>query len=240
MIQKKRLLGLLLVPSLLLSACSFNLGTFEKDDGYANYYEAFAPLRALSDSGEDSGIEDVYNIRDSLFNDTTVNKLTWEKDEYKVSEKQYLYLIVTFQEELKIESMSFFFKSQEESDVHISSFYYLNDDLAPKKIKYRSSPSEEKGGEPIVYDDPPEADSNVSTRLELNENNWKSFTLSKFKQVGYEDGLLHTAKGGVFYIRIENNSGFHSFDMTPVSFTFLNFLVRAVDQCGTSVAYVLL
>ena len=229
MIHRKHLLGLLLVPSLLLSACSFDLGTFEKDDDYASYYEAFAPLRALSDSGADSGVEDTYNIKESLFNDHTVNDFEWEKDEYKVSEKQYLYLIVTFQEELKVQSMSFYFKSQEVSDVRISSFYYLNDDLAPKKIKYRSSPSASKEGDPIHYDDPDEHDSSVSARLDLTENDWKSFTLSSFKQVNYDDGLLHTAKGGVFYIRIENNSGFHIYDMKPVSFTFLNFLVRAVE-----------
>ena len=229
MIQKKHLLGLLLLPSLLLSACSFNLGVFEKDDNYASYYEAFAPLRCLSDSGEDSGVTDTYNIRDSLFNDYTVNDLTWEKDEYKVTEKQYLYLIVTFQEELKVESMSFYFKSQDARDVQISSFYYLNDDLAPKKIKYLSSPTWDPDSQPIAYDDPPSTDSCASNRFQLVGDQWKSFTLSKFKQVGYEDGYLHTAIGGVLYIRIENNSGFNKLEMTPVSFTFLNFLVRAID-----------
>ena len=37
MTKKKFLLGLLLVPSLLLSACSFDLGpAFEKSDNYKN------------------------------------------------------------------------------------------------------------------------------------------------------------------------------------------------------------
>jgi len=229
MIQKKHLLGLLLVPSLLLSACSFNLGTFEKNDSYASYYEAFAPLKTLTDSGEDSGIEDTYNIHDSLLNDYTVNSLSWENDTYKVAEKQYLYLIVTFQEELKVESLSLYVKSPKAASFNVSSFYYLNNDLAPKKIKYLSSPSEKEGGEPIVYDDPPRTDSSSSSKIQIGENQWSSFTLTKFRQIGYEDGLLRTARGSVLYLRIENNSGLNKSEMTPVSFTFLNFLVRAVD-----------
>ena len=216
------------MPSLLLSACSFDLGTFEKNDSYASYYEAFAPLKTLTDSGEDSGIEDTYNIQDSLLNDHTVNDLSWEKDDFKVAEKKYLYLIVKFQEELKIETLSLYIKSQEAASFSVSSFYYINDDLAPKKIKYLSSPSEKEGGEPIVYDDPPSTDSSSSVKIQIGANQWSSFTLSKFRQLDYDDGLLRTAKGGVLYIRIENNSGLNKTEMTPVSFTFLNFLVRAV------------
>jgi len=76
MTKKKFLLGLLLVPSLLLSACSFNLGTaFEKNDNYKTYYDSFADVRAKYDSGLGEGAEDTYNIKNSLFNDYTVNNM---------------------------------------------------------------------------------------------------------------------------------------------------------------------
>ena len=231
MTKKKFLLGLLLVPSLLLSACSFNLGTaFEKNDNYKTYYDSFADVRAKYDAGLGEGAEDTYNIKNSLFNNYTVNNMTWEKDEYKVAERQYVYIIVTFKQVLKVESLSLYFKATEASRSRISAFYYVSDDLAPKKIMYLSSPAEDPGAEPpITYDDPLISDANLSFEVGLEKETWKSVTFEKFKQEGYTDGLLHTGSNSVLYIRVENNSGRDRGTTEPVNFSFINLLVRAIE-----------
>ena len=230
MIQKKFLLGLLIVPTLALSSCSFNLGTFEKNDGYKSYYDSFAPLRALYDAGSNTGAEDSYDIKNSLFNNMTVNNMTWEKDEYKVNEREYVYLVVTFKEVLKVESLSLYFKANEDSAFSISAFYFVSDDLAPKKIRYLSSPPEDlEADPPISYDEPLTHEASLSYTVQLTKNKWKSITFNKFKQDGYKDGFLHTGSNSVLYLRIENNSGHNKYEMTPVAFTFLNLLVRAVE-----------
>lgn len=231
MTKKKFLLGLLLVPSLLLSACSFNLGTaFEKNDNYKTYYDSFADVRAKYDSGLGEGAEDTYNIKNSLFNDYTVNNMAWEKDENKVAERQYVYIIVTFKEVLKVESLSLYFKAAEASRSRISAFYYVSDDLAPKKIMYLSSPAEDPDAEPpITYDDPLISDANLSFDVGFEKDTWKSVTFEKFKQEGYTDGLLHTGSNSVLYIRVENNSGHDRGTTEPVTFTFINLLVRALE-----------
>ena len=232
MTKKKLLLGLLLVPSLLLSACSFDLGkAFEKNDNYKTYYDSFADVRAKYDSGLGVGAEDTYNIKNSLFNDYTVNNMTWEKDENKVIERQYVYIIVTFKEVLKVESLSLYFKATEVNRSRISAFYYVSDDLAPKKIMYLSSPTEDPETDPptpIVYDDPPITDANLSFEVGFEKDAWKSVTFDKFKQEGFNDGLLHTGSNSVLYIRVENNSGHDRGTTEPVKFTFINLLVRAI------------
>ena len=231
MTKKKFLLGLLLVPSLLLSSCSFNLGSaFEKSDNYKTYYDSFWDVRAKYDSGLGVGAEDTYNIKNSLFNNYTVNDMAWEKDEYKVVERQYVYIIVTFKQVLKVESLSLYLKATEVNRTRISAFYYVSDDLAPKKIKYLSSPAEDPEAEPpITYDDPPITDANLSFEVGLEKDTWKSVTFEKFKQEGYTDGLLHTGSNSVLYIRVENNSGHDRGTTEPVKFTFINLLVRAFE-----------
>jgi hypothetical protein len=47
-------------------------------------------------------------------------------------------------------------------------------------------------------------------------------------QPGHYDGKLYTDFGGALYIRVENNSGWRKDELQPVSFTFINLLVRAV------------
>ena len=233
MTKKKFLLGLLLVPSLLLSACSFDLGSaFEKSDNYKTYYDSFADVRAKYDAGLGEGAEDTYNIKNSLFNDYTVNNMTWEKDEYKVAERQYVYIIVTFKQVLKVESLSLYFKATEVNRSRISAFYYVSDDLAPKKIMYLSSPTEDPETDPptpIIYDDPLIPDANVSFEVGFEKDAWKSVTFDKFRQEGYTDGYLHTGSNSVLYIRVENNSGRDRGTTEPVNFSFINLLVRAIE-----------
>ena len=55
-----------------------------------------------------------------------------------------------------------------------------------------------------------------------------SVGFAKFKQQGYDDSYLHADDGGLLYFRFENNSGFNLGLLEPVSFRFINLLVRAI------------
>ena len=225
---KKHLLKMLLfLPLLCLTACGVDLGVFEKGDGYKELYESFGKVKTLFDGGNKS-----YKIEDSLFNDYTVEKMSWEDDDDKVDEKEYLYIILPMEKELKIQCIVLFFYSEAPTSLQFSSFYYVNEDAAPKKIKYRSSPDteEDEHGEEveIKYDDPSRDNSIANGSLALAEKQWNNCTFGGFKQEGYDDGYLHTGKEGLFYLRVENNSGFNRDTMTPAKISFINLMVRAV------------
>ena len=226
--HKWHLLGLL-VPSLLLSACSFNLGEFEKDDQYEYYYSSFSNLKAKYDGGEGTGAEDDYNIKESLFNDYTVDKLDWESGKKKVTSREYVYLILQIKGEFKIEEINLYFKATETLDLNISMFYFINEEAAPKNIRYKSSPAvDPETGEPIQYDDP-EIGYAIHTRtVNLIKDNWSGVNFKGFKQEGYGDGLLHTSLNSLLYIRAENNTGPIHPSKISANFTFLNLMIRAI------------
>ena len=225
---KKRLLGsFLLLSSLSLCGCGVDLGVFENEDGYQSLYESFGEVESLYDGGKHT-----YKIEDSLFNNETVDEFKCEVDE-----EQYLYIILPFEKQLQIESIVLFFYSEETVNFDISTFYFQGEDLAPKKIKYLSSPETEPeyddddnyiGEKPIIYDDPGKEESMTYSTMSLIREEWDSIVFGEFKQAGYSDGLLHTGEDALLYIRIENNSGFNKDTMSPVSLKFLNLMIRGV------------
>ena len=224
---KKRLLKMLSIFSLplFISGCGPSLGVFEGDDG-ENYYDSFGDVKGLYDGGSKS-----YDIKKSLSNDTTINHFSWEKDEYKVETDPYLYLILPFEAQLKIQSIVLFFYTTENVTVELSAFYFVNETFAPQKIKYLSSPDTEivdDHEEEIEYDDPKKETSIVNGTMSLYKEEWNSFVFGSFNQDGYNDGYLHTGIDGLLYLRIENNSGFNRDTMQSFSFTFINLFIRAV------------
>lgn len=225
-----KLFTVFLIPT-LLSGCGPDLGVFEDEN--ENYYDNFGKVTGLYDGGYHD-----YDIEESLYNKTTFNDLKWEKSEYEVSIEPYLYIVVPFEAELKIEAIVLFFYTTENVNVEISSFYFENNSVAPQKIKYLSSPDTEIVHDDetdtdveveIDYDDPPKEKSLASVNMHFSKEEWYSFTLGDFKQRDYNDGCLHTAENGLLYLRVENNSGFNRDTMTSVNFSFINLLVRAVE-----------
>ena len=199
---------------------------FYGEDGYESLYESFGEVESLYDGGSH-----LYKIEDSLFNSHTVEEFKCEDEDDEVAEEQYLYLIFPFKKQLRVESIVLFFYSEENVTFDISTFYFVSEDFAPKKIKYLTSPdTEEKDGEevPIEYDDPNVSESMTYSTMSLIRQDWDNIVFGDFKQEGYNDGYLHTGEDSLLYIRIENNSGFNRDTMEPVTLKFINFMVRAI------------
>ena len=226
---KKRLLRMLTIAvmPLFLSGCGPDLGVFEHKD-VSDYYDSFGDVTGLYDGGSKD-----YDVENSLYNTSTLNDFSWEKDEYKVEYREYLYIIIPFEAELKIQAMVLYFNVQTTVNVKLSCFYFANDSLVPSKIKYLSSPDTEiidDHEEEILYDDPPASQALVTGEANLTQNKWMGVVLDKFQQVGHNDNYLYTEVDSLFYLRIENNSGFNRDTMTNFSFSFTNMMVRAVEE----------
>ena len=230
---RKRLTStLLFLSTFAISGCGIDLGVFdENEDGYKSLYESFGKVEGLYDGGSHS-----YKIEDSLFNSKTVEEFKCEDEDDEVKKEEYLYLILPIKKQLKVESIVLFFYSEESVSFDISTFYFVSEDYAPKKIKYRTSPDTEevedeeghKHEVPIEYDDPPVSDSMTYSTMSLIRQDWDSIVFGDFKQEGYNDGYLHAGEDSLVYIRIENNSGFNRDTMDSVSLRFINLMVRAV------------
>lgn len=212
-----------LVSMLTLTGCGVDLGVFEGDDGYESYYESFGDVDALYDGGKHT-----YDIKDSLFNADLIQGSEWEDEDDAVKKEEYLYLILPFEKELKIECIALAFCSPFNCNIEFNMFYFVNADATPEKIKYLSSPDTDGEGEEIIYDDPPKENSILNGKISLIREEWGSYTFGDFKQQGYGDGYLHTGQEGLLYLRIENNSGYNKGTLTPVTFTFVDLIVRAV------------
>lgn len=233
MIIKKLLRRILIISSTLcLSACGPDLGVFEKEDGYKSMYESFGDVEALYDGGDHS-----YEIDKSLFNNKTVEEFSWEKSSYEVVDEEYLYIIIPTEKELNIECIILFFLSPYSQTLEYSFFYFKDDSSTPSKIKYLTSPDTEPeydddgnyiGEKEIEYDDPPRESAIARGSISLVREEWNSTVFGDFNQEAHTDGLLHTNEDGYIYLRIENNSGFNRDTLTPIEFTFINLMIRAV------------
>ena len=232
------LFSIVLILALIVfsTGCATDLGTFSEDNDYEEYYDSFGSVDGLFEVetvGQYEPVKLSYSIKDSLLNDETVNEMDWEDEDDAVKSKEYVYIILPFETAMKLESVALFIKSEIDCEVHINAFYFINEDAAPKKIKYRHSPDTETiivDDQPqeveIVYDDPVPTDSISGATVSLVKDEWNSFILSDFRQEGYDDGNLHTGDNGLLYIRIENNSGHNVSSMPSCPITFINLLVR--------------
>lgn len=213
-----------------LSACGFDLGEFNDDEGYEKLFDSFGDAKFMYDGGLES-----FDYEDSLLNDYTLEHFDWEDSSDSIDRREYLYIVLPVEEELSIEAFAFFVYSDVAVNIEMSFFYFEDEAYTPNKIKYLSSPDTEEDpdtGEqvPIEYDDPLKTSAFAVIRGELIKEEWTSFACEGFRQAGSTDGHLHTEDGGLIYIRMENNSGFNKDTMTSVSFSFLNLLIRAVQK----------
>ncbi len=232
------LFSIVLILALIVfsTGCATDLGTFSEDNDYEEYYNSFGTVDGLFEvetGGQYEPGKLSYDVKNSLLNEETVDNMDWDKDEYVVQTKEYVYIILPFERAMVLESVALFVKADIDCEMHINAFYFQNEAAAPKKIKYLHSPDTETiivDDEPveveIVYDDPAPIDRISYATVSLTKDEWGSFILSNFRQEGYDDENLHTGDDGLLYIRIENNSGHNVSTLPSCPFTFIDLLVR--------------
>ena len=217
--------------ALLLASCGASLGKFDEDQSYETYYASFGDVKGLFDGGSHE-----YDIEDSLFNETTLEEMKWDDDDDAVKEEEYLYLVLPFEDALTISSIALNVKTTTDVSLELSLFYFVDDLSIGTKFRYLTSPEKETiydtdgnpiGEQVVDYDEPPLDLAIQQGAMILAREEWSVFGFSDFNQRGFEDGYLHTLAGGSLYIRVENNSGWRKDELEPVSFTFINLLVRA-------------
>jgi hypothetical protein len=223
----------LLLSSFLiaLASCAADLGKFDPEGDASDYYDSFGDVKGLFDGGSLT-----YDVEKSLYNETTLKEMTWEDEDDAVQEKEYLYLVLPFESPLTIEAIVFNVYAATDTQLEMNLFYFDDASLVNTNFKYLTSPDTEIIEDedhnpvevPIDYDDPRADIAIVSGETGIYREEWSSIAFGDFMQRGYYDGKLHTDLGGVLYIRVENNSGWRRDELQPVSFTFINLLVRAV------------
>ena len=222
---KRSLLTVALLPAFLLTGC-FDLGSLnDGDQDFEKYYDTFDVVKGIYyDSGESEnlGVKE-YDIEDSLCNEKTINDFEWEDSDDEVKYQNYTYIAIKTKEEINLNQLMLYMRSEEAKDVSISCFYFMDDDGTPKKPRFVES---DDAGE---YDDPDASLSLLNYPVNLKKDAWTGFMLKDFEQVGYTDGNIHMAKDSYLYIRINNNSGYYKDRLLPCTFSFIDLIIRAVD-----------
>ena len=250
----RRLFSLVATAILIcfLVSCGADMGLFNEDEenGYKEYYDALDDVIGKYDDNKE--VADLsYDVEKSLFNETTVNKLTWENDDDKVQYKEYVYIVIPFKRALKIDSIALYVGADREAvgtgniTFEFSAFYYRDSSEVPTNIKLLTSDDTKivevddgNGGktqkeEEIEYDDRPRENSNCTASITVTDT-FQGFILNGFRQ--YDDGkgsyienaCLNVAEDSYLYIRIENNSGLNKATMKHCAFSFINLIIRAL------------
>ena len=244
-ILKKILFGLFIAP-FLLSGCTPDLGKFNNESGgFDDYYDSIDDLVGKYESPKDGDASKMelknqtYDLEDSITNEYIMEHLDWENGAEEVEARQYIYIVIPFKRDLKIESIALYVKKDQSSasgQLEISAFYFPNSDSCPddNKLKKSSDPDTkiEDGVEvAIEYPDPNTQMRNAGATFYVT-NNFDSFVIEGFHQTfdygtSYvSDGNLLVKEGSYLYLRIENNSALNR-SMTPISIQFINLLIRA-------------
>ncbi len=230
------------------------MGVFDKSDnnlGFDDYYASFGDVVGKYEK-DNAFTDDSYDIEKSITNDYILEFLEWEDDANKVEFRQYVYIVIPFKRDLKIEELALYLKTDDagaNSLVEISAFYFKDSNSCPKdnELKKHSDPDtrtvtkkDEYGNDIQVEEEIEYADPKKELRIEsattsvTNEfDSAGAFTLKGFHQAGSEesfisDSCIMAKKDSFLYLRIENNSALNR-DLTPINISFINLLIRAVE-----------
>ena len=245
-IFKKIIYCLILVLSVLslsiLSGCTPDMGVFDKSDnnlGFDDYYASFGDVVGKYEKNN-AFTDDSYDIEKSITNDYILEFLEWEDDANKVEFRQYVYIVIPFERDLKIDSLALFVASNSSEpnniELEFSLFYFKDSDSCPKddKLKKQSDPDTktEDGKEVVIeYGDPKKDDRIAYSTLNVNhvyeDVYFEGFHQTTTGDSYVSDNCLLAKEDSYLYIRVENNSALNR-NMTPVSISFMNLLVRAI------------
>ena len=237
---KKLICCLFIAPSLViiagLSSCNPDLGKYDSEDGYNDFLDDIDDLSGLYESpksDDPSTIEfksDKYDLEDSITNEHIMEYLSCEDSSKQVPFKKFVYIVIPFKSDLKIESLSLYVKANSTTEVKLSfsAFYFKDSGSCPDMDKLRKM-NDADG----FYSDPVKENSVASASLSVG-NYYDGFLLSGFHQtvdIGESyvtDNCLNAKKNSYLYLRVENNSALNKATMEPVEISFINLLIRAL------------
>lgn len=226
-------LPLLLALLLAVFPGCFDLGMFEdgEEEGYADYYAAFGKVRTLSERGTHS-----YDIKDSLFNASTINDFTWEDAADAVASEPYTFIIIPCKRDMKIETLSLSLAA--EADVYLDVFLYVMDEASiPASVFFYDDDGKEEEEDEDDEEEEEEKQNPEDSVLSPEdaacavvwhaEKDKFSTIFANLKQNG--TGLA-VEDGQILLIYITNNTryGFCQ-GKERCSFSFMNLLIRAVE-----------
>ena len=226
-----------LVSIFLLSSCNPDLGKYDSKDGYEVFLNDIYDVSALYEIPKSgSPNETVFNIdsfkvKDSITNEYIMQYLKCEDSTKEVAFKKYVYIVIPFKENLKIESLALYVKANTSEEVRLdfSAFYFKDSDSCPEKDKLKKMNDPDSG----TYSDPLMDNRIASASLSVG-NYFDSFVLEGFHQtvdIGESyvtDNCLLAKKDSSLFLRVENNSALNKATMTPVDISFINLLIRAL------------
>ena len=196
----------------ILSGCTPDMGEFDKSDnnlGFDDYYASFGDIVGKYEENN-AFTDDSYDI------------------------------VIPFERDLKIDSLALFVASNSSEpnniELEFSLFYFKDSDSCPKddKLKKQSDPDTktEDGKEVVIeYGDPKKDDRIAYSTLNVNHT-FEDVYFEGFHQTTtgdsyVSDNCLLAKEDSYLYIRVENNSALNR-NMTPISISFMNLLVRAI------------
>jgi hypothetical protein len=243
----KKLFCLFIAPILLLifSSCSPDLGKYELEKGFDDYYKDYGKIECLYE--DSSGFKDKSYDLDDLVNEYTINNLEWEKEEDSVLFLEYVYIIIPIKHDITIQELGIYFKADPNAinsvgnELEISLFYFPTSGNAPSvdELKKMNDPdtrivkdlNNNDVEEVIEYGDPKKED-RISFAKLSSSHDFQSILIGGFHQtVDYgeayiTDSKLNAKEGSFLYLRVENNSALNR-SMIPVAITFINLLIKA-------------
>ena len=136
-IIRKIIFGLFILPSILslvfLSSCTPDVGQFNTENGgFEDYYDCIDDLvgKYESPKADDATKMELknqtYDLEDSITNEYIMEHLDWKDGAEKVEFRQYIYIVVPFNRDLKVESLAFFVRKDQGSasgELEFSAFF---------------------------------------------------------------------------------------------------------------------
>ena len=238
---KKLICCLFIAPSLViiagLTSCNPDLGKYDSESGLNDFLDDIGDLSGLYESpksDDPSQFEfkkDTYDLENSITNEYIMQNLSCENSSKQVPFKQFVYIVIPFDDDLKIESLSLYVKANSKTEVKLSfsAFYFKDSSSCPDQEKLRKMNDADAG----IYSDPPKENSVATASLSVG-NYYDSFVLGGFHQtvdIGESyvvENCLNAKKNSYLYLRVENNSALNKTTMNPVDISFINLLIRAL------------
>jgi len=204
---------------------------------YKKYYETFGNIELTKQDCDTNS----YEISKSFFNKQCVNETrNWDSSSDCVEYDEYVYLTLPFKKDVKIDSVSLYFKAQdlaEETSMLI--YFFIVDSFDPSddfrtydkwQLEFnKEADDRHKIGD---YKDLDINDAYKVINLAVNNYSWNSFTVG-FLEKGSSENLqpYEFHDGDKIVLMFKNNSGIgYDEGLSKIKISSTNLIVRANDD----------